>query len=128
MAKILIDFKCERCFLYFFASVFGLKYIISFRICFETNVESAFVGKIICKISRKNLLLVFQTEKYVFLLRFLWRFFAVDRKKHEALCSSCSWEREKFRIMMQEGVIVRAVLAWTDYYIPHYKVILTTSS
>ena len=45
-----------------------------------------------------------QNQIFVFLQRFLGRLCAAKFKKHEALCSSCSWEREKFRIIMQESV------------------------
>ena len=39
-------------------------------------------------------------------------------KKHEALCSSCEWKREKFLYYNARGCdTVRAVIAWADYYI-----------
>ena len=68
------------------------------------------------------------SDFFVYLRRFLWLIYAADIKKHEALCSSCSWEREKFRIIMQESVIGSRYIAWADYCILHYKVILTTSN
>lgn len=66
-------------------------------------------------------------EKFVFLQRFFGGLCAADIIEHEALCSSCEWEREKFRIKMQESVIGSRILRGLVYYILHFKVILTTS-